>query len=254
MINHVRTLLLNESGPKPEDVSVAGDTYIPAHAPIEHTAGLSVLRGLLYGARSDYEGRLYRTNQYLAIIHATEYAPYVYHLDPRITYSPDKLLIFEEGNYRTSVSPATLTVSGTWAGVSHRVQTRWKVTAKGSNFEVVNITDNLQETVPASGARPLPGSTLAFGVNEQPAVDGTVWLITHRCHPGPDLGAILASCLQTDLSVSEAVFGPVPVQEPFKTFYNLFKVHYAWPYRLAGLVLGYAYRLESIRVGSVVTV
>ena len=83
MINHVRTLLLNQTGGSP----VRGEQYVPPEfAEIPLSTQLMNVREQLFGTNPSRETLNYRLAQYLTLIHATELREFVTALDPRLTY------------------------------------------------------------------------------------------------------------------------------------------------------------------------
>lgn len=93
MINHARTLLLNIH-PKRADYSDVGESayeYIPTDfVPVRLSAPLLSVRKILFGSNPDALFCGFRANELLAYIHETEFAEYIYALDKRVTYWPEK--------------------------------------------------------------------------------------------------------------------------------------------------------------------
>lgn len=251
MINHARTLLLGVAGPHTEQLDIPGDIYIPSFTPVTVSSALQDVSSVLFGAKPDYEGRVYRVAQYLGILHSTEYAAYMFKDDARITYDPNALTVIDEGQYgATVVGDTPLTVSGTWddSGITGRANTKWRVTAvTTTDILVENLSDKLAATYGQYDTKYLIGSPLVCAIGTQPMAAGQVWYIHYKARIKPDLGQVLVSLQNMPSDVLSAVFGPTVRVEPFRTFNNLFKQHYAAPYQLTGLLLGYIYRLEAIR-------
>jgi hypothetical protein len=88
MINHARTLLLNQ----PRDrmhYSDYGYEYVPpTFKPVVLPPPLLALRRILFGATPDNYFINFRVNEIMSYIHSTELAEYALRLDPRITYWP----------------------------------------------------------------------------------------------------------------------------------------------------------------------
>ena len=257
MINHARTLLLNKEGPYEPDPLIAGDEYIPEFTPITLSVGLQSVYNQLFGTISDYEGRLYRTAQYMSVLHSTEYAAYVTELDSRITYDPRGFNVMADGEYGTIVNNYTnqlLTVTGEWDATAllGRSITKWRLTGLAGNYvNVENVTDGLSNVQQAFAGNVLTlvGSDLVFNFEGNSIVVGDSWEVIHKLRPEPDLSAIL-SALQNPTDVVEAeLYGEDPLHEPepYRTFHNLVQKHYALPFRLSGALLAYIYRLEALR-------
>lgn len=119
MINHARTLLLNQA-PKLAHPSDIGYEYIPpAFKPLALPTTLNTIHRIIYGNKPDNYFRNYRTRELLGYIHQTELAEYVYRLDPRVTYWHETNKNFWYGPTKkiyvqhAAGKPSKLTVSGT---------------------------------------------------------------------------------------------------------------------------------------------
>jgi len=86
MINHVRTLLLNNP---PIHGQIVGDEYIPADfVPIVVSSTIAKVRMGLFGARPQRRTMNYRMWQLMSLLHATELKQFMLEHDQRITYDP----------------------------------------------------------------------------------------------------------------------------------------------------------------------
>lgn len=89
MINHARTLLLNQARNQTH-YSDLGYEYIPGdYKPIELPSTFAAIRQILFGTNPDNYFRNFRCREFLSYIHATELAEYMYRFDPRVTYWPE---------------------------------------------------------------------------------------------------------------------------------------------------------------------
>lgn len=87
MINHFRTLLLNRSGEEAGVSAHLGDEYVPTwYRAVPLPSYLTSVRRLLFGAAPDRVYLNYRVRQCLSLMHSSELAEFVTHLDSRITY------------------------------------------------------------------------------------------------------------------------------------------------------------------------
>lgn len=118
MINHARTLLLNQARNQTH-YSDIGYEYIPGnYKPVELSATLTTIRQILFGANPDNYFRNFRCREFLSYIHSTELADYIYKLDPRVTYWPEKNKpYFEPASKRVLIAqtyglPQRLAVAG----------------------------------------------------------------------------------------------------------------------------------------------
>lgn len=134
MINHARTLLLNQARNRTH-YSDYGYEYIPpTFKPVVLPSVLQNLRRLFFGTAPDNYFLNFRANELMSYIHTTELAEYVYKLDPRVTYWPKKdLTYFEPAGKKITITqlygtPQRLTVTGdlfalTAIGKSHNFYT-----------------------------------------------------------------------------------------------------------------------------------
>jgi len=91
MINHARTLLLNIFA-QSADKQLAGYEYIPVeYRPFVLPQNLKTLRRILFGSQPDQRFLNLRARELMSYIHQTELAEYVYKLDRRVTYWPERL-------------------------------------------------------------------------------------------------------------------------------------------------------------------
>lgn len=119
MINHARTLLLNQA-PKHTHPSDAGYEYIPpTFKQIKLPTTLETIHRIIYGNKPDNYFRNYRTKELLGYLHQTELAQYLYNLDSRVTYWPESKNNFFYGPQKkvyvqhAAGKPNRLTVAGT---------------------------------------------------------------------------------------------------------------------------------------------
>jgi hypothetical protein len=94
MINHARTLLCNISGSQYQP-QYLGEEYIPPqYAAAVMPSYLQAARRLIFGTQPERVFLNYRVRELMQIIHETEFADYVYDLDPRVTYWPEQQPVF----------------------------------------------------------------------------------------------------------------------------------------------------------------
>src|SRR5271166_5192327 len=89
MINHLRTLLLNESSSTIPLPNYPGEEYVPSgfvSAPLPPF--LNDVYVLMFGSRPDRAMKNYRLRELMTILHTSELAEFVYALDQRVTYWP----------------------------------------------------------------------------------------------------------------------------------------------------------------------
>jgi hypothetical protein len=107
MINHARTLLLNDKAAVSS--GTLGEEYVsPAYAPVALPTYLNTARKILLGSAPDRVFLNFRIAELLSFIHATELSEFIYALDPRVTYWPNT----ESDFFRTKTSITAQQVSG----------------------------------------------------------------------------------------------------------------------------------------------
>jgi hypothetical protein len=103
MINHARTLLLNIPG-SAYMPGVLGEEYIPSYTPVALPTYLQSARKILFGSKPDKVFLNFRAYELLSLIHSTELAEFVYALDPRVTYWPQKISEFYQAAKKITVN------------------------------------------------------------------------------------------------------------------------------------------------------
>ncbi len=86
MLNHARTLLLNEAGAKQPEAF--GEYIDPSYVPVRLPQHLDEFHKIIYGERPSREHKNYRARQLLGICHASPVEDMILALDPRVTYLP----------------------------------------------------------------------------------------------------------------------------------------------------------------------
>jgi hypothetical protein len=89
MINHARTLLLNVPSSTYQPGTL-GEEYIPPYSPVVLPSYLRGPHKVLFGTNPDKVFANFRVHELLSLIHQTELAEFIYALDPRVTYWPQK--------------------------------------------------------------------------------------------------------------------------------------------------------------------
>lgn len=118
MINHVRTLLLNQH-PDTAGPTDIGYEYIPASfKPLRLPTALETVHKILFGNKPDNYFRNFRAHEILSYIHQTELDVFTRQFDSRVTYWPqDKNQFYGAAKQvlveQISGQPKRLNVSGT---------------------------------------------------------------------------------------------------------------------------------------------
>lgn len=88
MINHARTLLLNQN-PETAGADDIGYEYIPPEfKPVAMPTALATVHKILFGSKPDNYFRNYRAHELLSYVHQTELDAFARALDSRVTYWP----------------------------------------------------------------------------------------------------------------------------------------------------------------------
>lgn len=91
MLNHLRTLLLNEDGSAGLPEGVFAEEHVPAeYRPVLENSAIRKVRNTLFGTRADRSAKNYRLRQIMPLLHSRELEEYVLALDPRISYWPPR--------------------------------------------------------------------------------------------------------------------------------------------------------------------
>lgn len=246
MINHVRTHLLNVSGPHEPVSAVPLDEYIPAyHAVALENTPMQRLEQILYGTQPDYAGRCWRTAQYMRVLHATAPAEMI-RVDARITYDVDTWRNAPTGVTIVGPPLPLLQVSGRWApdAATGRTITQWVVQVSPVAVAVTGTHTRTHEIFDYSPALsyPLAGSTLRVSI-AQPANEAR-YVILHRAPPQPDLATILSNLHAAHNDVGW-LLQQVRASDP--TYYDMFFNHVDAPKQLSGALLAYARQVEVMR-------
>lgn len=263
MINHARTLLMNVDGSPSGFAGEVGEEYIPPlYRKLKLTGPLQSVYRVLYGSNPDRVFLNYRTRQLMSLIHNTDLADYVTAMDPRITYDTGPLDDLFYNLFQIQVVPEIgLTKRLFLVGdlqpdvVQGRCYAQWRVEVlTSSTVNVRRQTPPVQEIVydyttteGLSSLIPLPGSTLQFRIEPQ---NGAVWRVQGYARPAPNLTVLEAGLRRLGEPIIVQLFQvatPAGKVEPYPTFRNCWERHPLFAYRLAGLLMAYLYRVESLR-------
>lgn len=264
MINHVRTLLLNADGSKAFPPDYPGEEFVdPDFRVLALPGPLKLVRSCLFSPTPDRAMVNYRLRQLLSLIHSCELEEFVTTPDPRVTYWPTHDTdVFDRAAFGTTikrvVGDGDLYVQGSadLVAVSQLLH-RWQVSVRYDGTVSVDrqtepLGQNVYEYTLTGGlsqALPLAGTPQTFYFRGGP---GDQWAVQTTARPLFGMPAVAEAAEQgmTD-EVRSALFGGWGVEEPYKTFNNLWTYHRALPYKLGGLVLALAYRSNALRKGGV---
>jgi hypothetical protein len=261
VINHVRTLLANQSGDKRPGLDFYLEEYIdPAFKALELPAYLESIRGVLFGRGADNAWVNFRLRQYMTMLHATEFEQYVLDYDPRITYGEDRKI--DESALRVEVSPVNVAAAGTLLYLLGRFSSSsafpilkhtWDVSVLSglvveninlrtghSVQETVMVVDNLSSPVPLADQK---SASIAVA-HSAPLPTGALWRLDVFVPPPDDLAEIPGRLEQLSGSALQQLF----FGDSTLTLYRrLWEEHWFIQYRMAGLLLAVAARTEEVR-------
>lgn len=260
MINHIRTLLLNQTRDAYE-ADFPGEEYVPTGYRIRTNLPTAIkkARGVIFGATPDRYMLNYRLRQLMPILHETELAEFVTAKDPRLTYWPIRGEELYRGSFGTTIDTLNHLGSPYLAPVGDlvafeedgKLHHRWHITVISStNIEVKRIAAPLREAIYSyvltdnlSNQIPLLGSSLSFvfrgGV-------GSEWIVEVVARPRKSTGNILASLQNSLTEVDENQLFGIANVEPLRTFRNLWRKHDKYPYQLGALLLAIAYQTDDL--------
>jgi len=248
MINHVRTLLLNngQAGFSPE--TYPGEEVVPAYRPRQLSGALLTAHQLLFGIHPDRLFLNFRLAQLLGWLHATETGEYLTFRDSRLTYQPEALTTADWFQPTISdpavqlLAPPVADNGQGWSCFEYRL-TLAESTLQIQEINPVPKTTSTVLVFSGGLSAPinLPDSSASIRVAEDLAASGRISL---RARPAHDLGQILAAWV--------AICGPALVTEifvtdtpPFPELYQRWKSKPLDTERYAALLLAFAYHLES---------
>ena len=254
MINHARTLLLNQSGGNTPYGGQPGDEYLPVSfrrvSPLP--SYLLSVRKWLFSDSPDRVYANYVTRACLQLLHATELAEYVYALDPRTTYDLQSSDLFSAFGLRATKD--SIYINGNELAENGRCHREWAISrTTGDTVTVVDLItmQQLQQacefTNGLSNLLKLPNSSLQFRIDDN---EDTNWHVYGYLRPAvnlADIAYMLRTTAEPDVSELFGVGTPLMRQEPFSTFRRLWLEHSELAYNLGGLLLAVIYRTEALR-------
>ena len=256
MINHIRSILWNAPHRQMNSADFLGEEYVSLEwVPVPQPHGVARLRDILFGHNPDRALMNYRLRQLMTLIHSTDLEQYVHGKDTRVTYWPGTARgIFDETFGATvtdiSVSGSQLTPVGTLElSRDGQLYDKYIITVSTSTAVIIDrkTKPHSFETVAMVAGQPvtLPGTQLQFMISNPQASDS--WELELLRRPAADLGTLVKN-VETNLGAGSLadVFGPAG-EEPYKTFKALWEDHQYLDYKLGGLTLALAYRMDETR-------
>ena len=264
MINHIRTLLLNESGGLGYPIDYPGEEYVPAdYAPVALPAALDGVHAALFGRKdADRAFKNLRLRQITTLLHAEPtLKEYVSYFDSRVTYFPDiKKDLFNyllKGPVITLVSRNYDVVLGdvTTKATSNRIFHTWQCKVNSGSSVAVTYSDGSGNTVTgvytytvgASGLSDplqLPETTIKQAFSP---VTGFEWKVDLLMQPVLSLSELIEATLEKLSATAEKQIFPAGRIEPVTSLYNLWLNHPDKKVKFGAIVLGIAHQIEALR-------
>jgi hypothetical protein len=281
MVNHLRTLLLNENGSNrpgysyPLEEYVASD-FVVSKMPFE----CQKIWNILFGMSPDRAYRNWRLYQIAQFAEASDLKKYWYKFDNRITYldrqAYDESKVFGKVNVTKAstgavidfvdsangivVDPVQLQTDSESVGMflsgklisdesKGRCKNTWKIDLTSStSLQVTNLTTNVSDYYTLSFSNnlsssvPLPGTGLT--VQFRPVTSET-WSLDTTAKPSTDVGTVLANLKSIgDLEIGYIFSGDYP---EYATFSEYWHKNENLAERISAVALGLAYKLEEKR-------
>jgi hypothetical protein len=203
----------------------------------------------------------YRLRQLTTLIHSNELSQYIYDLDPRVTYWPNKdESLFESVGFGVSTRllsststnwvikvlgnpnthKATNNLLDSWE-IEVLTSTSVRITHRLPPFETTDVSFTVTSGI--SNAISLPNTLFSFAL-----IPGgstlPIWALDFTFRPVLELSDIYLLAQQaTDLGID--LFGEDEFYQEFKKIWEHNAL--AMPYRLSALVLAWMYRAEELR-------
>lgn len=257
MINHARTLLLNESPADRPAYGENGEEYIPAgYTRLQYPGYLMRLRNVFLGSGSDPLYQNYRLAQLMAVAHSNDVCrDLILGLDSRITYDPMRAGFerYISGDLVTAVNPKGMTLElvgyGQADDKSGRAAFSWRVQTEGTsslrvrsnwrNDSIVHtlvLTDNRSQLLPLDN-----GLSLRLYVPAGAWDTGAFWDVTSNTRPQTDLGEMLLRARAAGAESISEIFRGAPT-----SYWNLWKRGQALPDVLGGLLAAMVARADEV--------
>jgi hypothetical protein len=281
MVNHLRTLLLNENGSNrpsynyPLEEYVAAD-FVTSSMPFECQKVWNILLGISPD-RAYKNWRLYQIAQFAQV---SDLKKHWYKFDERITYFDrpasdesdpfGRVSIIKVSTGATidlinsangiTVDPAQIQTDSESVGLllsgilisdesKGRCKNTWRITLTSStNVQITNLTTNVSDYHTLSFSNnlsapvPLPGTGLF--IQFRPVASDT-WSIETTAKPSTDIGVVLANLKSIgDLDIDYVLSGAYPEYSIFSDYWHK---NDNLAEKISAIALGLAYKLEEKR-------
>jgi hypothetical protein len=258
MINHARSLILNDVASNRPEAGTLGEEYLPTeYRMLDYSGTLDRVRTKLLGASNDPLYQNYRLAQLMAVMHGNQYAEeQALALDTRYTYRPYKadFLNLDFAVEVSEVDDKNMTLKTTGVPTANaaigKSLYRWNVrTAVGPELIVqelltgqtatynVTITDEVTNSITLEN-----GVILTVEVPSDIWQVEAMWVVTSMARPDQDLGYLVADLNSLGTGTVTDLFRNVP-----SSFYNLWYQGVSLVDQLGGLLGAFVYKAEEVR-------
>lgn len=271
MINHARTLLLNVSGSPPSPGRL-GDEFIPREFVAQALPPwATAYRSLLFGASPDRVYRNYVAERLLRVVHATDYEPYLYFHDKRVTYDaraassfstlkyglrwngvplfdfhdfrdPDGAVVAVAQIGALTADPRKGRMAYEWSvnvvdGVATIIELNTRVTRVQDIWAIGKLSAPLELPETSASVR------LTFREEDRAKWNGQVSLQAY-VRPNTDISDVVPA-LRGLRQHERALFG-TEAKQPYLTFAGLWTNAKTLPDQIAGFVLAFVFRMDRL--------
>lgn len=260
MINHIRTMLMNEAA-SVDYLSQLGAELIDPHYMKKTLPGvLGGVHRVLFGTTPDRHLLNYRSHQLLSVIEASTLRKHVTDLDSRITYDLKLPTFFDVGLYEPQVVRPVGTGELLFAGMpappdkSGQTEYNWTLyVVDASNVRMTllqplqAVTNSYTRSGGLSNQQAIPwltGQSVAFN-----GANGSIYNVLSRVRPTWDTAELLSRLESLGAAIAHQVFGLTSGKtkiEPHKTFYNVWEESTSSTDKLAAFVLAFANRVNEV--------
>ena len=255
MLNHIWTLLLNDSVSAPVTGRIGELPRDLNYKKVTLPSGLMSVRNSLYGATPDKEMLNYRSKQLLTCVLNSALAAYAFEFDARNTYNENTVDFLNATAYKpepkliNGVSTLNMNISGSAVAPDASGIMRHSYTVVASDG-VLNLTGLQGLTTTTTGA--IANQSYALGISgysfslTDPTITQT-WLIEFLNKPVVALGTLIANISRVGEPALNELFG-ITTDEPYNTFKNVFFNSSDLPLQCAAVTLALAYQTEKRRM------
>ena len=258
MINHLRTLLLNQSGSLQPGLAYPGEELVaPTYTIKLLPFHLDVVHSLLFGSFHDRAYINWRLREFLPILHDSPMEEAVLDLDPRVTYLPFDNRLYERTGTVITPQPGItdqLYLIQTQSAFAFKSYYNWFIdVVDGSHVSVQDLSDPINLSPPVifpygvvdglSDSIQLPRSPYSFQF--QPT-SGDAWTVSIVAPPKTsvmDVYKLVKGALTNE--ILNDIFGS-PSVEPYLSFRNVWETSPFPSWQLGALILATGYRINEL--------